>query len=111
MSAVALAVLLRQYRAEYAMALGLVVSVILLALMPVLRETIGLLTDIASKSGFLDLCSHRQVDRHRLCGGHCGRRLPRRRESAMASKVEAGGQGGDFVAGHVTWPCKPHGAL
>ena len=53
LSAVALAVLLRQYRAEYAMALGLVVSAaILLALMPVLRETIGLLTDIASKSGF-----------------------------------------------------------
>ena len=52
LSAVALAVLLRQYRAEYAMALGLVVSAaILLALMPVLRETIGLLTDIASKSG------------------------------------------------------------
>ena len=52
LSAVALAVLLRQYRAEYAMALGLVVSAaILLALMPVLRETIGPLTDIASKSG------------------------------------------------------------
>ena len=48
----ALAVLLRQYRAEYAMPLGLAVSAaILLALMPVLRETIGLLTDIASKSG------------------------------------------------------------
>ena len=38
LTAVALAVLLRQYRAEYAMALGLMVSVVvLLALMPVLK--------------------------------------------------------------------------
>lgn len=52
LSAVALAVLLRQYRAEYALALGLVVSaVILMALMPVLKETMELLIDIASKSG------------------------------------------------------------
>ena len=52
MSAVALAVLLRQYRAEYALALGLMVSaVILMALMPVLKETMELLIDIASKSG------------------------------------------------------------
>lgn len=52
MSAVALAVLLRQYRAEYALVLGLMVSaVILMALMPVLKETMELLIDIASKSG------------------------------------------------------------
>ena len=38
--------------AEYALALGLVVSaVILMALMPVLKETMELLIDIASKSG------------------------------------------------------------
>ena len=52
LTAVALAVLLRQYRAEYAMALGLMVSVVvLLALMPVLKETMSLLMNIASNSG------------------------------------------------------------
>ena len=87
LSAVALAVLLRQYRAEYAMALGLVVSAaILLALMPVLRETIGLLTDIASKSGVSQTLGIivKSIG-IAFVAGDAG-------ESAMASKVELAGK-------------------
>lgn len=94
LSAVALAVLLRQYRAEYAMALGLVVSAaILLALMPVLRETIGLLTDIASKSGVsqtLDIIV--KSIGIAFVAGIAADVCRDAGESAMASKVELAGK-------------------
>ena len=94
LSAVALAVLLRQYRAEYAMALGLVVSAaILLALMPVLRETIGLLTDIASKSGASQTWGIIVKSIGLACVAGIAADVCRDAgESAMASKVELAGK-------------------